>query len=392
VTCDDHTEEMTWRPLDVFEHQCEIRGRLPRARWTKTGKIYRVQPPWEGLSKHFTKAFEARALLFLRDMPVAAVARKLHEHDTRLWRMLKAQVAVAHPQGDGSNVSCVGCDEMSVRKGHRSVSVFCDRIAKRVLFATPGKDKSTWALFARALEDHFGHPRAITEVSMAMSPSSIAGVKENIGSQAAIVFDKFHLLAHVNDAVDAVRKAEMRFGGWADREALQETRWVWRKNPDRHTPAEKRQRQRLETLNLLTAKAYQRRLTLQDILRPRLGGGGQTQAAGLVPVGPPHGGQAEKPALCRHAQMREHDRVPPRRHPRALDAAHDQRLHGSAHERFLRHQRQSARRSLHHQSHHHALLRGRPTPPPSPLILAKSPRRRHNLRCAKYLRAKQPGL
>ncbi|HEV7404420.1 MAG TPA: transposase [Chthoniobacteraceae bacterium] len=160
---------MTWRHLDVFEHRCEIRGRLPRGRCTKTGKIYRVRPPWEGLSKHFTKAFEAMALLFLRDMPVAAVARKLHEHDTRLWRMLKAHVAVAHPQGDWSNVCCVGCDEMSVRKGHRYVSVFCDLIAKRVLFATPGKDKRTWELFARALEDHFGHPRAITEVSMDMS-------------------------------------------------------------------------------------------------------------------------------------------------------------------------------------------------------------------------------
>jgi transposase len=265
VTCYDHTEEMTWRHLDVFEHQCEIRCRLPRARCTKTGKIYRVRPPWEGLSKHFTKAFEAMALLFLRDMPVAAVARKLKEHDTRLWRMLKAHVAVALPEADWSNVCCVGCDEMSVRKGHRYVSVFCDLIGKRVLCAVPGKDKSTWEEFARALEEHHGHPRAITEVSIDMSPAYIAGVKENIGSQAAIVFDKFHVLAHVIDAVDAVRRAEMRFGSWDDRQALKETRWVWRKNPDHHTPAEERKRQRLETMNLLTAKAYQMRLTLQDI-------------------------------------------------------------------------------------------------------------------------------
>src|SRR3954467_6242834 len=43
VTCYDHTEEMTWRHLDVFEHQCDIRCRLPRARCTKTGKVYRVR-------------------------------------------------------------------------------------------------------------------------------------------------------------------------------------------------------------------------------------------------------------------------------------------------------------------------------------------------------------
>jgi transposase len=83
-----------------------------------------VCPPWEGLSKHFRKAFEAMTLLLLRDLPVAAVARKLKEHDTRLWRMLKAHVAAAHPQADWSNICCVGCDEMSVRKGHRYLGVF----------------------------------------------------------------------------------------------------------------------------------------------------------------------------------------------------------------------------------------------------------------------------
>lgn len=265
VTCYDHTEEMTWRHLDVFEYPCELRCRLPRARCTKTGKVYRVRPPWEGLSKHFTKAFEAMTLLLLRDMPVAAVARKLNEHDTRLWRMLKAHVAAAYPQADWSNVCCVGCDEMSVRKGHRYLSVFCDLIGKRVLFAVSGKDKRTWEAFARALEEHNGHPRAITEASIDMSPAYLAGVKENIGSQAAIVFDKFHVIAHVNDAVEAVRRAEMRFGGWDDRQALKETRWIWRKNPADHTPAEERKRQRLESMNLLTAKADQMRLTLQDI-------------------------------------------------------------------------------------------------------------------------------
>ncbi len=31
VACYDHTEEMIWRHLNVFEHECEIRCRLPRA-------------------------------------------------------------------------------------------------------------------------------------------------------------------------------------------------------------------------------------------------------------------------------------------------------------------------------------------------------------------------
>lgn len=265
VTCYDHTEEVTWRHLNVFEHRCEIRCRLPRARCSKTGKVYRVRPPWEGLSKHFTKGFEAMALLLMREMPMAAVARKLGENDTRLWRMMKAHVAVAHPQADWSNVYCVGCDEMSVRKGHRYVSVFCDLPGKRVLLAVPGKDKSVWEQFANALERHHGHPRAIEEVSIDMSGAYITGVKENCGDQTRLVFDKFHVLAHVNQAVEEVRRAETRMSDREGRDALKKTRWMLRKNPENHTEKERAQRQRIESENLHSAKAYQMRLTLQDI-------------------------------------------------------------------------------------------------------------------------------
>ena len=76
VSCYDHVgEELVWRHLDVFEHRCEIRCRLPRGQRTTDGKVYRVAPPWEGLAKHFTQGFEAMVLLLLRQMPVAAVAR-----------------------------------------------------------------------------------------------------------------------------------------------------------------------------------------------------------------------------------------------------------------------------------------------------------------------------
>jgi len=66
----------------VFEHRCEIRCRLPRGRKTTSGQVYRVLPPWKGLSKHFTQAFEAMALLVMRQMPVAAVARHGGDTDT----------------------------------------------------------------------------------------------------------------------------------------------------------------------------------------------------------------------------------------------------------------------------------------------------------------------
>ena len=59
---------------------------------------------------------------------------------------------------------------------------------------------------------------------MDMSPAYIAGVEENIGSQAVMVFDKYHVIAHVNDAVNAVRRAEIQIGGWETRDALKGSR------------------------------------------------------------------------------------------------------------------------------------------------------------------------
>jgi transposase len=223
------------------------------------------------LSKHFTKSFEAMALLLMREMPVAAVARYVGETDTRLWRMLKAHVAAAYPQADWSDVTSIGCDEMSVRKGHQYVSVFCDMIGRRVLFAVSGKDKSVWKAFTEALGAHNGDPRVIEEVSMDMSPAYIVGAKENLGKRAAIVFDKFHVIAHVNEAVDSVRRAEMRLSGRIVseplKEMLKESRWIWLKNPENLTEKQRAKYQSLEGRNLATAKAYQMRLTLQDIYK-----------------------------------------------------------------------------------------------------------------------------
>ena len=80
-------------------------------------KLFRVTPPWEGLSKAFTKACEALALWLMREMPVSAAGRIIKETDTRLWRLWRAQVECAWPRLDWSEVSIVGCDELSARKG-----------------------------------------------------------------------------------------------------------------------------------------------------------------------------------------------------------------------------------------------------------------------------------
>jgi transposase len=224
-----------------------------------------VRPPWEGLSSHFTKEFEAYALLLIREMPMAKVAETVGESDTRLWRMLFKHVDGAYAEADFSNVCCVGVDEMSVRKGQRYISVFADLVAKRVLFATEGHDHSVWERFVTALEQHHGHRHAITQVSMDMSAGYAKGVKENCRN-AQMVFDKYHIVAKVSHAVDGVRRTELRLDVTGAGE-LRKSQWLWRKNPENLNEQEKERLNKIKAKNLCTGKAYQMRLVFQDIYK-----------------------------------------------------------------------------------------------------------------------------
>lgn len=258
VSCYDHVEVMRWRHLNVFNKEAVIECALPRGR-TEAGKVYRVTPPWEGKGKHFTKEFEAFALTLIREMPVKTAGKILGETDQRLWRMVIAHVKAAYAELSLEEVVWVGADEMNRRKGHNYITVFADLLKKRVIFATPGKDASVWESFVAELVKHNGHAKSITQAAIDMSPAYVKGVTENLGN-ASIVFDKFHVVSQVNEGVDKVRRLE-----GMEKSSLKATRWLWRKNPENWTEEQALAMVDLEQENLMTATAYQMRLTLQGV-------------------------------------------------------------------------------------------------------------------------------
>ena len=115
----------------------------------------------------------------------------------------------ARRKEDYSGVEQVGVDETSRAKGHDYVSLFVDLEERRTIFVAEGKGSETMASFAEDLKEHNGHPHEITDVSIDMSPLSaraqvgafIKGVEENMPN-AAITFDKYHILKIINTAVD----------------------------------------------------------------------------------------------------------------------------------------------------------------------------------------------
>ena len=257
----DHAPERNWRHLNVCQLQTEIVCALPRGECQSCQKIYTVRAPWEGRSRGLTQEFEAFALTLMREMPVKKAGEILGESDHKLWRMLFAHVDAAWQELSWENVIWVGADEMNRKKGHNYLTVFVDLQAKRVLLAVEGKDASVWERFAAELGRHNGHPKAITQIAIDMSPAYIKGVRENFAN-ATVSFDKFHVVSQVVQAVEEVRRKEARQDAVA-REHLAKTSWLWRKNPESWTDRDGERWLQLKDKPLITGLAYTMRLELQ---------------------------------------------------------------------------------------------------------------------------------
>ena len=253
------TQEKVWRHLDFFQHAAYLHARVPRVQCPEHG-VHLVPVPWAREGSGFTLLFEAMVMAMAREMPVLTVARLVRETDQRLWRVLDHYVAKAREAVDMSEVHAIGVDETSSRRGHDYISLFVDLEAKRLLFATPGKDAKTFAKLSEDLQVHGGSAEAITEVSMDLSPAFQKGAAEHLPN-AQITFDRFHLMKLINEAVDAVRKGEVY-----SQPDLKKSRWLWLKNPEKLSAKQSAKlRELLKNQNLKTAQAYQFRLTFQEI-------------------------------------------------------------------------------------------------------------------------------
>ena len=248
-----------WRHLNFFQHEAHLHAPVPRVQCPEHG-IKQAEVPWARPASGFTLLFEAFVLALVKEMPVAAVARLMGEHDTRLWRVLHHYVELARQEADFSDVTRVGVDETSAKRGHNYITLFVDLERARVLFATEGRDASTFGRFRLDLLAHRAKPEQIEEFCMDMSAAYFNGAQHDF-PLADVVFDKFHVMKLVNDAVDQVRRAEQQ-----ESPELKKSRYVWLKNPGNLTRKQSVLLEALLTkkLSLKTARAYQIKLALQE--------------------------------------------------------------------------------------------------------------------------------
>ena len=196
-------------------------------------------------------------------MPVNKVASLVKVSDDKLWTMIDRYVSKTRVHENFENIKSIGLDETSRAKGHDYITLFVDLEERRTLFITEGKDNSTVKRFVEDLEAHNGKAESIEQVSVDMSPAFKKGIDENL-PDAQIVYDKFHIIKHINDAVNKVRIAET-----IEDKILKGTRYVFLKNEDNLT---KKQKEKLDELtmpnmNLKTVRAYNIKIAFQDIYK-----------------------------------------------------------------------------------------------------------------------------
>lgn len=204
------TEEKEWRHLNFFEHRCYLHCRVPRILMSD-GKVKMVIVPWARPGSGFTLLFEAYTMKLIEsEMPVSSVAKHTHVTAPRIWRVFRHWVTKARKHIELSKVCRIGIDETSCRKWHNYITNFVDLDTRQLIFCTPGKGEDAIGRFVEELESRGGNRKNIKVVSMDMSPSFISGYFEYF-NHADIVFDKFHIVKMLNEALDNTRKAEQLY-------------------------------------------------------------------------------------------------------------------------------------------------------------------------------------
>lgn len=255
------TQVKRYRHLNFFQHECFLEVRVPRVK-LPDGSVRLVEPPWSGKLSGFTLLFEALVLCLCREMPFAAVARLVGESWHRVASIAERYVELALSEADLSEVRELAIDETSRARGHDYVTIAADVERRAVIFVTETREATAIERLAADLTAHGGDPEAIDAVSIDMSPAYIKGVEAHLPN-AAITFDKFHVIAHASQALDLTRRAEQK----RDPE-LKGLRWALLKDRSRLSDTRRADLDALlaHLTTKRTARAWQYREDLREIL------------------------------------------------------------------------------------------------------------------------------
>ena len=154
----------------------------------------------------YTKRFAWYVGRRCRQSTIQEVAEELHLDWHAVKELDKEYMRAQLKRFGTPGPKAIGIDEISIRKGHTYRIVVSDLIRHRPIWFD-GEDRSEASM--EQFYDWLGEKktRGIRLAVMDMW-KSFRNVTMRRAPQAAILFDKFHVMRHLNEALDKVRKAE----------------------------------------------------------------------------------------------------------------------------------------------------------------------------------------
>lgn len=252
MPCHDHVERR-WRHLDTCGFTTVLHCRVPRVR-TPEGKVETVPVPWAAKGSRFTLFFERFAIeVLLAARSVSAAAELLDLSWDQLQLIMERAVERGLERRRLEGLWIVGMDEKSFGKGQDYISLLNDLDGSRVVEVMPGNDLEAAQALLESLPEEVR--TGIDAVCIDMSGHFAAAVERGV-PEAAIVHDRYHISAHLNDAVAKVHREENKRLQKLGDERLKGTQRLFGFDPDHLDEEQALRFAELKDSDLKSARAW----------------------------------------------------------------------------------------------------------------------------------------
>lgn len=257
----DHSAKRTWRHLDSCQFMTYLHASPPRVSCPEHG-VRQVNLPWAGAGSRFTHLFEALAINVLLAANIERAAGLLRISWDQAWHLMERAVLRGRAAKGDTLPKQIGVDEKAIAKGHQYMTLVCDLDKSTVEYVGEGRREESLAAYFKA----FGEERCaeIEAISLDMWPAFINACRENVaGADGKMVFDRFHIMRHIVEAVDKVRKQEHKLLMDEGDTTLVKSKYLWLTNPSNMTDQAKARFKELQSSELKTGRAW----ALKEVLR-----------------------------------------------------------------------------------------------------------------------------
>jgi len=253
-----------WRNLGIGALKIWLEYAPRRVKCRRCGGVVTEKVPWAPHKSRFTWEFEELVAYLAQVTDKTTVTRQMGIGWPTVGAIVKRIVARRLDPDRLDDLCRIGIDEFSYRKHHRYITTVVDHDKRRVVWAAPGRSAETLTAFF----DELGPERAaqIECATIDMAGGYIKALEEQVPN-ATIVFDRFHVQRLASEALDEVRRAQVRFVGLNEKgRAIKKSRFALLKNPWNLTRKEKEKLSELQRTNAPLYRAYLLKETLAQAL------------------------------------------------------------------------------------------------------------------------------